>query len=125
MEEHSQLLIFVPEGRRESTDVPVDLQDRWVMRLLGLCCELFGGATSYGRGVGVWKDVQGGRTHWDRVTVIESRFGSALRQKKGWMKRLTRVLEKMRKELRQKEVACIIDGKWVVLEGKNMKRRRS
>ena len=49
------MLIFVPEGQRESTEVPVDLQDRWVTKLLGVCCDLFGGATSYGRGVGVWQ----------------------------------------------------------------------
>ena len=123
MEQHGQLLVFVPEGQRKSTEVPVDLQDRWVMKLLGLCSELFGGATAYGRGVGVWKDEQSGETHWDRVTVVESWIDPALRRKKGWMNRLTRALEKMCGELRQKEVGCIINGRWMVVQ-KEMKGRR-
>ncbi|GEM_PF-6244613 len=45
---------FVPEGDRRSKTTPVDLHDRWVIRLMRLCTELFGGATAYGRGVGAW-----------------------------------------------------------------------
>lgn len=73
MEERAniRLQVFVPEGDRASKTIPVDLQDRWVVRLLRRCADLFEGATSYGRGVGVWKDKRG-RFHWDRVTVIES-----------------------------------------------------
>ncbi len=102
-----------------STEVPVDLQDRWVMKLLNLCCELFGGATAYGRGVGVWRSPGTGRkakAHWDRVTVIQSWINPELPRLKNRMKRLGKTLEKMRLELRQEEVACIIDGKWKTLK---------
>ena len=107
---YSHLLIFVPEGRRESTEAPLDLQDRWVMKLLGFCSELFGGATAYGRGVGVWRSPGRGRnarsakTHWDRVTVIECWVNPAIPKLDRKMDRLGRVLEKMRQELREKEV---------------------
>ncbi len=115
VEQSSQLLIFVPEGQRKSTEVPVDLQDQWVMKLLELCSDLFGGATAYGRGIGVWREIRRGRpikTHWDRVTVIESWIDPALPKVKQRMTRLARNLDRMRKDLRQKEVACIIDGRW-------------
>jgi hypothetical protein len=86
----------------------VDLQDRWTVRLLGLFAALFGGATAYGRGVGAWRDATG-RTHWDRVTVIEAWVDPALRRR---MRRLGRDLDRMRRDLRQKAVGCILDGVW-------------
>jgi len=111
--QYTQLLVFVPEGRREPTEVPVELQDRWVRDLLRLCSKEFGGATAYGRGVGAWKDEQSGKIHWDRVTVVETWIDLALPRLKQKRDRLVRALKKMRKELRQKEVACIIDGEWM------------
>lgn len=109
------MLVFVPEGQRESTEIPVDLQDRWVTKLLGVCCDLFGGATAYGRGVGVWKEERTGRGHWDRVTVIESWIDPDLPQLEGKMNKLGEALEEMRKKLGQKEVVYIRDGRWKVL----------
>ncbi len=109
-----QIIVFVPEGQRRTTEVPIDLQDKWVMKLLHLCSKLFGGATAYGRGVGVWipRRMQNPKTHWDRVTVIECWVAPDTPEIKQRMKRLARDLKKMRQELRQKEVAAIIDGEW-------------
>jgi len=56
-----RVLVFVPEGDRTSKTIPVDLQDKWTVRLLKLFARLFGGATAYGRGVGVWRS--GKQTH--------------------------------------------------------------
>ena len=56
------------------------------------------------------------------MTVIESWIDPALRRKKGWMQRLTEALEDMRRELRQKEVACIYDGKWILLGDERKKK---
>lgn len=106
-----RLLVFVPEGDRTSKTVPVDLQDRWVIRLLDLFGALFGGATAYGRGVGVWRD-PAGRTHWDRVTVIESWVNPALPGNAKRSARVWRALERMRADLKQKVVGCILDGRW-------------
>lgn len=70
MATHEMIQVFIPEGDRDDKSIPVDLHDRWAIRLLALCSELFGGATPYGRGVGVW---EGSRARcWDRVTVVEA-----------------------------------------------------
>jgi hypothetical protein len=113
-----QLLIFVPEGQRESASIPVDLQDRWVSRLMTECTHLFGGATAYGRGVGAWRegDAPDAPIHWDRVTVVECWIDPELRD---WKRRLGVVaatLGEMGRELNQKAVACILNGRWKTYE---------
>lgn len=105
------LQVFVPEGDRVSSTIPVDLHDRWVVRLLRRCADLFEGATAYGRGVGVWKDPRG-RTHWDRVTVIESWIDLSLPTLQRRIAALWRDIERMRVQLRQQAVGCILDGVW-------------
>lgn len=109
-----QIIVFVPEGQRKTTEVPIDLQDKWVMKLLHLCSKLFGGATAYGRGIGVWMPARkrNPETHWDRVTVIECWVDPDTSEIEQRVNRLARNLKKMRRELRQKEVAAIIDGVW-------------
>ncbi|MBI5367267.1 MAG: hypothetical protein HZA54_09535 [Planctomycetes bacterium] len=90
----------------------MDLQDRWVIRLLDLFAEMFGGATSYGRGVGAWRDGRG-PTQWDRVTVVESWIDPTAPNLPRRFVRLLCALARMRVELRQKVVGCILDGRWV------------
>lgn len=109
------LQVFVPEGDRVSNTIPVDLHDRWVVRLLDRCADLFEGATAYGRGVGVWKDRRG-RKHWDRVTVIEAWINLPLPTLEHRVSLLWRDLEKMRVQLRQQAVGCILDGVWTRYE---------
>lgn len=92
---------------------PVDLHDRWVVHLMRTCADLFGGATSYGRGTGVWKS--GEDYHWDRVTVIEA---WADRTKPDHMKRLDALVGEMMdmgRTLRQKAVAWVVNGGLEVL----------
>ena len=105
--------VFVPEGDRTDKSIPVDLNDRWVIRLLEVCSELFGGATSYGRGVGVW---EGSRARcWDRVTVVEAWFELSARRLSRRLTRLTRVLTAMGHALHQEAVAAMIGGEMLVL----------
>lgn len=104
-----RLQLFVPEGDRESKTTPVDIHDRWVVRLLKTCGKLFGGATSYGRGVGVW--TSGPHFHWDRVTVIEVWADASHRRHATRIRTLERELLKMGRALRQEAVGVIIDGK--------------
>lgn len=114
MDTHGQRLqIFVPEGNRPSDAIPVDLQDRWTTRLLTLCGRLFGGATAYGRGVGVWAEGHGARArmHWDRVTVVEAWIDPALPGQDAAMSRLARTMKRMRLDLRQEEVLYIFNGR--------------
>ncbi|MBI4617208.1 MAG: hypothetical protein HY720_26580 [Planctomycetes bacterium] len=103
------LQIFVPEGDRESKSIPVDLHDRWVVQLLELCALLFGGATAYGRGVGVWREK--GTVHWDRVTVVEAWVDPRLRTLGRRLRELEQRLEEMRADLRQVAVGYILKGK--------------
>lgn len=104
MEPHRELVqIFVPEGNRDDNTMPVDLHDRWVVRMLALCGELFGGATSYGRGVGVWQGRR--RLCWDRVTVIEAWRDPTVVDARGRLNRLMRNLRIMGRALRQSAVA--------------------
>ncbi len=107
----NRLQLFVPEGDRESTSVPVDLQDRWAVHLLDRCGDLFGGATSYDRGIGVWRDERG-RKHWDRVVVIEAWVDPSTPRLKAKLMSLWRGLESMRVELRQRVVGCLYNGRW-------------
>ncbi len=102
--------IFVPEGNRAEQTMPVDLHDRWVIRLLALCGELFGGATCYGRGVGVW---EGGRgLCWDRVTVIEAWYDPSMVDLVARANRLRRHLKAMGRALRQDAVAAMMGGRF-------------
>ncbi len=105
---YDRLQLFVPEGDRESKTTPVDLHDRWVVRLLRTCGKLFGGATSYGRGVGVW--TSGPRFHWDRVTVIEAWADVAHPRHGRRVDAVTRELLTMGRALRQDAVACVVNG---------------
>ncbi|MBI4618426.1 MAG: hypothetical protein HY720_32815 [Planctomycetes bacterium] len=101
-----RLQLFVPEGERASKTIPVDLHDRWVVKLLRLCGRLFGGATSYGRGVGVWED--GSTLEWDRVTVIESWLDLATEDLCRKLARLRLALREMGKMLDQKAVFLVL-----------------
>jgi hypothetical protein len=120
-----RLQVFVPEGGRKPGTKPVDLVDAWVIRLLETLTDLFGGATAYGRGFGVWKFR--GKVAWDRVTVVESGIppASPARHRK-WMDDVIRLLQAMRGQLRQKAVAYAIDGQmfFVSAGGRRAGRRR-
>ncbi len=107
-----RLLVFVPEGDRESKTIPVDLQDRWVVRLLGPAGRLFRGGTAYGRGVGVWQDDRR-RLHWDRVTVVECWIRVETPRLSNKMDQLGRLLGRMCEALRQEVVGCMFDGRWI------------
>ena len=122
-----QLMIFVPEGRRASTAIPVDLQDQWVVRLLRECAALFGGGTAYGCGVGVWTDGEAtdADVHWDRVTVVECWISPALRDWKGRLGSLMGLLHEMRCDLNEQVVACILNGEWIPLKERHHGRSGS
>ncbi len=107
-----RLLVFVPEGDRTSKTIPVDLQDKWTIRVVMRCATLFEGATAYGRGVGAWHDPNRS-LHWDRVTVVESWVDPETPRLRARFRQFLRVLEKMRVELRQQAIGCMLDGRWM------------
>ena len=67
-------VLFIPSRTR--TDEPVD-QQYWVHEALSVLGRLFGGATAYPKGEGVWLDTgqdvdQGGKLLFDEPVVIQS-----------------------------------------------------
>ncbi len=104
------MLIFVPEGLRKSRQIPVDLHDKWVMKLLKMCAKSFGGATAYGRGVGAWKSGQ--KTYWDRITVLELWIDPSIKRLANRMDRLFSKLQVMCKDLNQDQIGVILNGNW-------------
>lgn len=106
---YDRLQLFVPDGDRESKATPVDLHDRWVVELLRLCGKLFGGATAYGRGVGIW--MSGTDLCWDRVTVIEVCVDRSLPDRLGRLARLERRLRAMGRTLQQEAVLFTINNR--------------
>ncbi|MEK7206050.1 MAG: hypothetical protein AAB254_11145 [candidate division NC10 bacterium] len=112
--DYDRIELFVPEGDRRSKTTPVDLHDRWVIRIMRTCTKLFGGATAYGRGVGAWES--GKRIHWDRITVIEvwmRRSGREVQQK---LDVLHEAMMAMGRALHQKAVACTIGPELYVID---------
>ena len=109
-----RLELFVPEGDRESKTTPVDLHDRWVIRLMKTCGKLFTGATAFGRGVGVW--TSGPRFYWDRVTVIEAWADTRKPDHARRIDAMIRALIKMGRALRQKVVGCVVGGELQLFE---------
>src|SRR5947209_8529779 len=63
------LVLFIPSHDRAGQ--PID-QNFWVGEALGVLGELFGGATAFPQGRGVWRDdAQGGRLLFDEPVVIQ------------------------------------------------------
>ena len=66
--ESTLLVLFIPSVGRHSQ--PID-QDTWVHKALAILGELFGGATAFPQGQGVWRDdAQGGRLVFDEPVVM-------------------------------------------------------
>lgn len=107
-----RLMIFVPEGKREPTDLPVDLYDKWVSFLLKRLSHLFGGATAFGRGIGAWKEGEGADApvHFDRVTVVEALIAPKTKDLGKRLDDAIDAIEQMRESLREKVIGYALDG---------------
>jgi hypothetical protein len=99
------LVLFVPSQDR--TDQLID-QDYWVTEALRILGTLFGGATAFPRGQGVWRDdARGGQLLFDEPVVIQCYTNAiALRQKAGFLRDF---LHRMGREARQGAVGLVID----------------
>ncbi|MGE5193660.1 MAG: hypothetical protein ACM3U2_14285, partial [Deltaproteobacteria bacterium] len=63
------LVLFIPS--RDRDERPIDQQE-WVDEALTTLGTLFGGATAYPQGKGVWRDdARGGRLVFDEPVVIQ------------------------------------------------------
>src|SRR5262245_25902688 len=99
------LVLFIPS--RDRADEPID-QDYWVSEALAVLGGLFGGATAFPQGRGVWRDdAQGGRLLFDEPVVIQCYTSvEALDQRADDLKAF---LYRMGREARQGAIGLVID----------------
>ena len=106
------LVLFIPSVDRDSRPVA---QDKWVNEALRVLGKLFGGATAFPKGRGVWRDdARGGTLVFDRPVVIQcytserliSRLASELKE----------FLIRMGAETRQGAIGLVIDRDYLEIE---------
>jgi len=100
------LVLFIPSMDR--SDQRID-QDFWVKEALETLGRLFGGATAYPRGRGVWRDdAQQGKLLFDEPVVIQCYTSEELLERQA--DALKAFLVRMGAETRQGAVGFVIDG---------------
>jgi hypothetical protein len=99
------LVLFIPSVDRNSKSIP---QSRWVDAALRVLGELFGGATAFPKGRGVWRDdARGGQLVYDKPVVIHCYTSERLIG--GSASRLREFLVQLGTETRQGAVGLVID----------------
>jgi len=99
------LVLFIPS--RDRTDQPID-QEYWVRETLGVLGELFGGATAFPRGQGVWRDdAQSGLLLFDEPVVIQCYASEVSLESR--LDELKAYLLRMGREARQGAIGLVID----------------
>jgi hypothetical protein len=99
------LVLFIPS--KDRTNKSID-QEYWVGEALRVLGALFGGATAFPQGKGVWRDdAQGGKLLFDEPVVIQCYTSEqALEQQ---APALRDFLHRMGREARQGAVGLVID----------------
>jgi hypothetical protein len=99
------LVLFIPS--KDRSDKPIDQED-WVGEALRVLGMLFGGATAFPRGKGVWRDdAQDGKLLFDEPVVIQCYTSErALEQKASALRDF---LHRMGREARQGAIGLVID----------------
>jgi hypothetical protein len=106
------LALFIPS--RDRLDTSID-QDFWVNESLNVLGLLFGGATAFPRGRGVWRDdAQGGILLFDEPVVIQCYTSAELLDQK--TDELSEFLHRMGREARQGAIGLVIDRKYLEIE---------
>lgn len=103
------LVLFIPSNDR--TDQPID-QEYWVREALRALGTLFGGATAFPKGQGVWRDdAQGGRLLFDEPVVIQCYTSARTLQREA--DSLRDFLHRMGRETRQGAIGFVIDRNYL------------
>lgn len=99
------LVLFIPS--KDRSDEPID-QALWVGEALRVLGTLFGGATAFPQGKGVWRDdAQGGRLLFDEPVVIQCYTSEAALDQQA--PALRDFLHRMGREARQGAIGLVID----------------
>jgi hypothetical protein len=99
------LVLFIPS--KDRTDQPID-QGYWVEEALTALGALFGGATAFPQGKGVWRDdAQGGRLLFDEPVVIQCYTSEQAIENRA--EELKAFLHRMGREAQQGAIGLVID----------------
>jgi hypothetical protein len=99
------LVLFVPSKDRFDGDID---QGHWVEESLKVLGTLFGGATAFPKGQGVWRDdAQGGKLLYDEPVVIQCY--TAEQEIENKVDELRNFLVRMGTEARQGAIGLVID----------------
>lgn len=99
------LVLFIPS--KDRTDQPID-QRHWVEEALRTLGTLFGGATAFPQGKGVWRDdAQSGKLLFDEPVVIQCYTSEQAIENRA--NELKAFLHRMGREARQGAIGLVID----------------
>jgi hypothetical protein len=103
------LVLFIPSKDRRNKPIK---QRFWVREALQVLGSLFGGATAFPRGDGIWRDdAQGGKLLLDKPVVIHRYTSDEAIEEK--MPALREFLHRMGREARQGAVGLVIDDAYL------------
>jgi hypothetical protein len=105
----SLLVLFIPS--KDRSDSPID-QPFWVTEALTAFGTLFGGATAFPQGKGIWRDdAQGGKLLFDEPVIIQCYTSEYLIEER--IGDLRDFLHRMGREARQGAIGLVIDGDYL------------
>ena len=103
------LVLFIPS--KDRSDKAID-QPYWVEETLSTLGALFGGATAFPQGKGIWRDdAQGGKLLFDEPVVIQCYTSEHMIEQQ--MKPLRDFLYHMGREAKQGAIGLVIDGDYL------------
>ena len=103
------LVLFIPS--KDRGDKPID-QTFWGEEALNMLSVLFGGATAFPQGRGIWRDdAQGGKLLFYEPVVIHCYTSTHMLEQK--MKALREFLHCMGREARQGAIGLVIDDDYL------------
>jgi hypothetical protein len=103
------MVLFIPSKDRRNKSID---QGYWVKEALNVLGTLFGGATAFPRGDGIWRDdAQGGKLLFDKPVVIQCYTSELLIDQR--MPELRDFLRRMGHEARQGAIGLVIDDDYL------------
>lgn len=105
----SLLVLFIPS--RDRGNKPIE-QGFWVEEALKVLGTLFGGATAFPQGKGVWRDdAQEGKLLFDEPVVMQCYTSEHIIEQQ--IKTLSEFVHRMGHEARQGAIGLVIDGDYL------------